>query len=284
MMAFFFISGLLFNYSSALKKPFPETVKKLLFTMAVPFLFFELLGVVRDLIRFGFELNLFGFLHNTLTLHFNNGILWFIFTLFIAELLFIPLAKAVSSKQILLLITFLMVPGTFFIPETSEPLLYAIRIPRAVFFLATGYTAPALFEKPRWWLAGLCAAVISVLTYFHLNVEFTTTKLRNLPWFFLNSFCGIYFILTLGRLKPGGSWLDQIGKNSIIIYGTHSLYYIVFGFWMGIRDFKGISFWKGSLIFLLVALAEVPTVFLLNRFAPFLVGKKRKKWNSQSSE
>ena len=282
MMAFFFISGLLLNYSSSLRKPYKKVFESKIRTMVIPFIFFELLGILRDLLR-GYHQSIFGFLHNSLTLHFNNGILWFLFTIFFAELIFIPLAKAIRNHYYLALIAILLLVFSYFVPQNSEVLVYAVRIPRAIFFLCAGYLSERLFTKQRSFIAFVCIAAVAVLVAFRLNVEFTTPGFRSLPFYIINSLCGIFFILNVSMYSFWGEWLKAIGRNSLIVYGTHSLYYVVFGYWLGITDFTVITIWQGLVVLLLVALAEIPTVYLLNRYTPFLVGKKRPQLKTVTS-
>ena len=274
MMSFFFISGLVLNYSSALKKPYIEVLKGKFKTMVIPFAFFETLGILRDILR-GYNLSVFGFLYNTVTLHFNNGILWFLFTIFFAELLFILLVKTIHRRQFLVILSILLLIITFFIPQRNEVMVYCVRIPRAVFFLCMGYYLKSLFSKQHIYTAFICIAIVAALSYLHFNVEFTTSGIQYFPVYIINSFCGIYFILNISMYSFWGEWVKKIGENSLAIYGTHSLYYVVFGFWLGIKDFTAITFWHGALVLLLVVIAEIPTVALLSRFTPFLIGKKR---------
>lgn len=282
MMAFFFISGILLNYSSSLTKPYKKVIESKIRTMAIPFVFFELLGILRDLLR-GYHQSIFGFLHNTISLQFNNGILWFLFTIFFAELIFVPFAKAIRNHYYLALIAIVLLVFSYFVPQSSEVLVYAVRISRAIFFLCSGYLSERLFSKQRSFIAFVCIAAVAVLTALHLNVEFTTPGLRSLPFYIINSFCGIFFILNVSMYRFWGKWLKVIGSNSLIVYGTHSLYYVVFGYWLGITDFTAITLWQGLIVLLLVALAEIPTVYLLNRYAPFLVGKRHPKMKAVTS-
>lgn len=76
------------NYSTMKEKSLKHTFFRKIYTLIVPFLFFEFIGVIFDIIRHGVTLNIFGYTMNTLLLYCNNGPNWFIWALFVSEMLF----------------------------------------------------------------------------------------------------------------------------------------------------------------------------------------------------
>ena len=65
------------------------------------------------------------------------------------------------------------------------------------------------------------------------------------------------------------------GRETLIIFGTHSFYYVVFGKMIGIADFRSVPFSIGLAVLVMVAVAEIPTIYLLNRFLPLFAGKRK---------
>jgi len=63
--------------------------------------------------------------------------------------------------------------------------------------------------------------------------------------------------------------------NTLIIYGTHHIIYAALGKLLGVRDFAATPLHTGLLILLGVILLEIPTIYIINRWLPFLAGKKR---------
>ena len=88
MPAFFMISGMLLRHSSTMSKPMGQILLDKIYTLIIPFLFFEVLGVLSNIVRFGVTLNFFGYATNTLLLWCNNGPCWFIWSLFAGEMIF----------------------------------------------------------------------------------------------------------------------------------------------------------------------------------------------------
>ena len=87
MPAFFVISGLTSAMTKETDRPLADTVWKLMRTIGVPYVFFEVLGIVQELIRNGLSQSWKGFVFNIVTLRCNNIVDWFLGTLLLAKLL-----------------------------------------------------------------------------------------------------------------------------------------------------------------------------------------------------
>ena len=276
MEAFFIISGLLIRHTAADTKPWKRLVPAKITSLLIPFCFFELWGVARDLVRFGFGQSWKGFLYNTLTLNFNNGVLWFLFVLFFAELLFLAMLKLIRPGWGGAAVSIGLLFVSVLVPHGSQYLNYFLAILKTVFFLWIGYCFKDLLLKTNLLAVALAAAVLLTLVLTVGFVDYHAATLVNLPFFLTGALCGTYLVLQVGKL-PWLSWLSVVGRHTLIIYGTHSFYYVVFGNWIGITDFHATPLLLGLADLALVGAAEVPTVYLLNRFLPFLVGKRKKR-------
>lgn len=82
----------------------------------IPFLFFELWGVLRDIVIHGVQQSWKGYLYNTISLNFNNGVLWFLFVLFFSELLFIFALKTIHSRWAIFTISVVFLSIVVLIP------------------------------------------------------------------------------------------------------------------------------------------------------------------------
>lgn len=275
MEAFFIISGLLICHTASHKKAWSAILRSKITTLLIPFFFFEMWGILRDLVIYGFQQNWKGFLYNTLTLNFNNGVLWFLFVLFFAELLFILLLKLVRPQWVVMLLSVGTLFASLLIPADSNYLNYAMTILKTLFFLSVGFFCKDILLKTNLAAVLLCGVVLAVLVIKIGFIDYHAATVRNLPFFLAGSLCGSYLVIQAGKL-PGLRWLRLIGRETLIIYGTHSFYYVVFGKHIGIADFQTTPLLLGLADFALVTLAEIPTVYLLNRFLPFLVGKRAK--------
>ena len=97
MPAFFMISGLTSAISKETDRPFIKMVWKNLRTIGIPYVFFEILGTVQELIRNGASQSWAGFLFNAVTLRCNNIVDWFLGTLLLAKLLALVLCKGLRK-------------------------------------------------------------------------------------------------------------------------------------------------------------------------------------------
>lgn len=276
MMAFFFISGLLFQHTASMEKPYTSFVKSRVRSMVIPFLFFELWGVITGILIRGVELNVKGYIFNTLTLSFNNGaMMWFLFILFFAELFFVGTHKLFSSKPLHIGLSVLLFLASLLIPAEPLYLDFFARFLRAVFFLNAGYYFGQQVCRTNIWVAICAFLVLLALTIYNGRVSISEVTAKNAAQFCLGSFAGTYLVLSLAKLRFG-RWFQTIGQNTLAIYCTHFTYYYTFSKLLGEHDLSKISLGNGILVLLLVALAEIPTVWLLNHFLPFAVGKRRK--------
>ena len=160
------------------------------------------------------------------------------------------------------------------IPSGTNYLKYLRLILRTVFFLSVGFCwkdAILKWNLPRFLLSALllCALVLSFGC-----IEYSEANLKNLPLFLVSAICGTYLIVQAGKI-PWLHWMKVPGRETLIIFGTHSFYYVVFGKMLGITEFRSVSFFLGIAVLVLVAVAEIPTIYLLNRFLPLFAGKRK---------
>lgn len=146
MPAFFMVSGIMMNYSSAMKKPLHTAIMDKAFALLIPFLFFEVIGVLSNIVRFGVTLNVFGYASNTLKLWCNNGPDWFIWALFVDEVLFLTVHKLIHNKYLIWITT--IVIGTFMAINHNFYSTFGSTGIGFMFF-TLGYYAKPLFEGER---------------------------------------------------------------------------------------------------------------------------------------
>lgn len=68
MPAFFVISGMLMRHTKSYEKTYSRFLIGRLYSFGVPFLFFEILGILTDILRHGVTLNIKGYVFNTISL------------------------------------------------------------------------------------------------------------------------------------------------------------------------------------------------------------------------
>ena len=280
MPAFFVISGVTAALSREAEKPFWKTAWKLLCTLGIPYLFFELLGVMQELIRFGFAQSWKGFLFNSATLRCNNIVDWFLGTLLLAKLLSLSirklLRKLLTSRRADILYAVCSFGGIITAVLYSGTAPFAIVVLRRVLiangFLAIGLVLESVLRKKAlpFGVAALAAAFVCSL----LNTEAADiNELRfGMPLlFFAAALLGSYGAIQLGRLchwKP----ILWLGQNSLILMGTHIPILLLARFAFGTTA-PTVLHRIGD--FVLILLLEIPIVWLLRNYAPFLIGKRK---------
>lgn len=273
MPAFFIISGMMLNYSHAYERPFLITLKKMVYTMVIPFFFFETCGCLLYIIRFGANQNIFGFAYNTIHLNFNNGINWYLFNLFIAELLFIIILKISNNKSFLVLTCIICTILGFVLPTYNSFLFISARTFICVSFLIIGYTFVNIFCKRNLPVMIGASAITIVVSIINETVDLSGMQFSNPYLYLLGSIAGTYALIQL-CMYISIPIINYIGRNTLVIYGTHNIPYVLIGKQLGIIDFKSTPIFTGIILFFIVMAVEMPTIYIMTRFLPFLVGKK----------
>lgn len=280
MPAFFVISGMLMQYTKSYEKKYTKFFGGRIYAFGIPFIFFEILGVLTDIMRHGVTLNIKGYIFNTLTLHYNDGNMWFLADLFLVEMIFAAAKKvmkkdwAVGALCALLFAVSLVLPN-----EKNKYITTLISSFRYLFFFAAGFFGKAAFEKRKTVIAivSICipllvAGVFGVRTDWRVSVENAA--------FMISGLAGTYAVLQISKLNfPNvlNKILTEAGSNSIIIFGTHHVIYAAVGVLLGITDYTATPIWAGVIMLLAVAVVEVPTIYVIKRWLPFLAGKRYKK-------
>ena len=88
MPAFFIISGILLNYSSAVRKNFGGFLLSRIRQLLIPYILFEFLGYLVQCFTEGFYENLNGFIFRAATFQVHTDVDWFLIGLFFGEMAF----------------------------------------------------------------------------------------------------------------------------------------------------------------------------------------------------
>ena len=278
MPAFFVISGILLSYTRSHEKGFGRFVRRRLFSFGIPFLFIEILGVLTEIIRHGAALNWKGYLFNTLTFQFNDRNLWFIVDLFLVELIFAALVLLARNPWVVGTIVITLFFASF-IPKTENAYVSTLCSSfKYLPFFALGFYGRDQLNKRSGFLLIVSAAAVLCAGLF-LGKRDSQFNAKNL----LIMLCGVlgtYVVLQLSRNNLPAV-LDRIlcaaGRNSIIVFGTHHIIYVTIGVLLGITDFASTPVWAGLIMLAAVAALEIPIIYAINRWLPFLAGKRYPK-------
>lgn len=279
MPAFFVISGMLMQHTRSYEKPFGQFLRAKIISYGIPFIWIELLGVLTDILRNGITLNAKGYLFNTLTFNFNDPNLWFLVNLFLLEVLVAGTIKLIKKPSIvcgtagiLFFVRYLLPTQLLYIGTFSSVLKY---LP---LFLA-GFYGHEIWKKKHIPSTVLCSAAVLVFAVMGARIGATGKLWQDLAYM-LSGCCGTYAVLTISQLlipEKLKQVLAYAGKNTIIIYGTHHIYYAALGLLLGIRDFATTPIGVGMVMLAGVTVLEIPTIYIINRWLPFLAGKHKRR-------
>lgn len=268
MPAFFLLSGILSDEETWRKRGFAELLKSRLRTLAVPYVFFELLAIAYK----HFVLNSVSLTDGLLlmvTLRCNVGADWFLPALFLASVLYWVYVRCPGKyKWIPAIVIGFAVPCILPDGHGWDLLFRGIL---GFGFMVTGALLKERLTKKdplKCAAAFLLTAITAAIAFkFGLGNDFYSCTLSCPPLFWLGGVCGLYFVLGLARLMPQ-KLSTCIGQNTLTVMGTHQLVLYTAPHSSSVAWVCG--------MFALIAVVEFAVVYLTNRFCPFFVGKKRK--------
>lgn len=286
MPGFFIIGGMLMQYTKAHEKPFGKFVLHKAVAYGIPFIWIEILGVLTDIIRNGATLNIKGYLYNTLMFNFNDPNLWFIVTLFLIELTVAAMVKLIKKPWIICGIAGILFFARYAAPEDIPVLGTVIGAARYLPLFIVGFYGSSLLKKANAPAAALCAAVVLGRALLESTLGAMGRIWLDLSYL-VSGCCGTYAVLCIGRwislgtvckaLGAVGRAFGFAGRSSVVIYGTHHIIYVVLGMLLGVSDFASTPFGTGMIILVGTLLIEIPIVYVVNRWLPFLMGKPRRR-------
>lgn len=190
------------------------------------------------------------------------------------------MARLIKNKGLLLavstvlfILSLVIKPGNNHYVGALEKVLYY------VLFFACGFCCPELFKKTSIPLVIGSLAVVLVVGLL-INKDSERMLSPKALVYLISGLCGTYAVIQAGKISYPhliDRTLTQAGMNTIIIYGTHHFYYAVIGKLLGVTDYTTTPIITGLVILLGVAILEVPTIYIINRWLPWLAGKRKKR-------
>lgn len=307
MPLFFIISGMLLAHTKEETRPMKQIIAKKMRTILFPYAFFSILYL---LIYGAYFCGVRGYLTpayiRTIAVQGISldgiSVLWFLSALFFAELLWHAVRKScgraalfVLSAMAVLTICFasqlmsVMTGSGLFIKGVFGLLQSLLRGVVGAGFLTIGYLAMGLFErfdknrslKSRSMEAGagtLCLLLTVWLSLTNGRADMHYLIFRNPVIYLICACAGTFGLVFLCRALPRIGALAYPGANSLTIMVTHlDCQYMLAAIGVG-HFFVGLSpYGKWYCFYFGMALGmtflELITIYLVNRFCPFLVGK-----------
>ena len=307
---FFLVAGMLIGCTGERERAGKEVVLRKGRALLVPFWCFSLLYILRDVARMAAgvssmeELKMEGVAMVTL---WGTSVLWFLPALFLSEVLFVFLLKILGTVRACVIAPFLTIVSfvcngmlvereVFF--QSGMP-AYAVfcaarTILRSVYalpYVCAGYVlfqgGRNIWERERqfslWQTAGgIMLFVLGILIHMINGIfDFRTLSFGDMPVLaYLSaslSFLGV--TLVCRNCKPVKPLL-YFGKNSLIIMATHiDFYFLYLALNVAYRVDHWIPRWNRAFFFVnvvgMILILEVACIELINRYLPFLTGKRK---------
>lgn len=274
MPAFFLITGMLFNKEKWIHQTWSSFILRKVNTLVLPFLFFELVAVLYK--HFILQtISISEGLYYILCQNYNIGADWFLPAMFLANLLFFGYIKH-ENKLIGLIFCVVFLCSTWFLPKGAGwNVLLRSMIAFALIFI--GYQLKQLFfyrfEQKKFnilmgVLAFVITSIVAALSLFFATNDLYAGVVNRPVLFVLGGMSGLYFVLIISE-NIHSKCLSWIGENSLTIMGTHQLVLYT------IHANSSILWIVFAFVFIMII--EVIVICFVNRFCPFLVGKRSLK-------
>ena len=275
MPLFFIISGMLIAYKD--EKDIWKFVKKRIKGILIPYVFFSIFSIIVFAIVNDFSREVF--VQNVKATICGVGIdtLWFLPALFFGEVIFFILRNLLKNKYVICIISAIIYTlGNFMMKDYGLICLFLGRICIAVGFIMIGnYTMNLIRKRNMPWYGLIVIAILSViLSKINGLVDLNNLVFNNHILYLINSLIGTYLILEISKLID----IDEItywGRNTLIVMATHlNIIYILFNKILGIHSFGYVT---GMIVFVLLLAVERIIIYVVNRYMPFLMGRKQKR-------
>lgn len=301
MPLFFVISGMLLSHRQEEARPLAQSARKKAYSILLPYFTFSLIYLLIELIYRLWkhqELSLSDAVLQSVSFY-GISVLWFLPALFAGELLFLFIRKKTGHLLTLISCSVLCFVGVFcrnlyaaYDHPVSGPLFFVwlgyliptgIRVAIGLAFLAAGYYFMMLLERLRNRMLPLAAAILFFavnlcLVHLNGNTDFRSLSLGNPFLYLAGALTGSLAVILLCQSLPKLKLLSYLGGNSLIIMVTHLDCRIM----LISHKFAGLieSYLPNRYLFLLnvalsLLLLELVIVYVVNRWFPFLIGRKR---------
>lgn len=307
MPLFFVISGILLCYAREEQKSYKHLFWKKCRTIFLPYICFSVIYLILDCLTVLLKPekmtwvdvqrnSIFAF-----TLY-GISVLWFLVALFWSELTFLWIRKKcnhIVTIVVVAALTLLSAYGKIWMDQ-NYPLFRSMTIlcigyivisifrgMIAMFFLALGYyVCHFLIEKrehnypvAEWLVAGILFLVNGVVGRINGGVDLNFVQLNNPILYLISGGAGSLALILLCKQLPSFSVLRYFGKNSLIIMVTHLDFRVLisaihYGLWMNQYVTRAKEYVLYLNVILAVIVLEVLWIYVINRFFPFLVGKR----------
>lgn len=279
MPLFFIISGFLWSNKNIDIK---ITIIKRFKALIIPYILFGLVFfILRSNLNSSINLSLKNYIFSLLTTS-NLGALWFLPSLFIIEVMFSVLNKLKIHDSVRIIITLIL----FFIGLNGNKYytsIYIIVIYRSLVGFGFFVLGKYIFKYIKNIKVSYIVIFFMLLVNVNLSLKNSCVDLWGLAFnnkvlyvvcSILGSFTTILFFKNISSKFENISLLNYVGINSLIIMSTHQLILDTINRITGINSYGTL---EGLFICTIILIIEIPIIYIINRYLPFMIGKLNKK-------
>lgn len=309
LTGFFLSSGYVYKHKEGFLKFMYKKVRQLF----IPWLVFSVFNILlSQIISFNEHASLLSDLKwNFLQIRGKNDGVWFIAALFVAFIPFYFFIKLYENKKdqnkyarwILLGVSFLLctiscvysqlVPGSIF-PWESNALPWHIEyIFVAMFFMTLGYLFKdyfeRLFDKYNTIInLIIVSALYLVIVYLPVIFKWEFNWAIQILYTYISQFLGLVFLISISKRIKTNKYFSYVGQNTLIFFALHGKLYSLIQ--TALKKFAG-SFYTSilnnvffssvfAILFgLLLSIILIIPAWIINKFFPFIIGRKYKRLN-----
>lgn len=262
---------MLLNCEKWKAQPARKFIEKRWYSLIVPYLFFETVGIFWKMLFF--HQNLWDGIWNLLSIRCNVGADWFLVAMFLGSLMVLVAVK-VSNRVWSIVSTV----ACFLLPMHLSGQQIKIVIGRGLLaygFIMLGAAGRKILQSERTgsvpWVAGslTATALIAVIGLKWGGNDLYSCKISNPVTLVLGGLCGAAFILGVSRLTSN-KIAAAVGRHTLTIMGTHQL--VIYAMTELLPQLRN-NDWCGFVLFAVIFAAEIPAVYLIDRYLPFFVGR-----------
>lgn len=285
MPGFFAISGYLFHCTD---RSFGQLAVNKLKKLAVPYFFLCAVEILWNLLILWPTAGMTGFLEMLKSVVLGT-MLWYLPCLFICEFAFYMLVRLCRNKLCWICVgaVCLLVAGLLIIQERVVLPWHISSVPVVMFFFFLGYGYRQMEQRLPQWNGWLVLVVLTVVyaamcaAQYYMGGQTIDVNQNVYPNVWLSIpmiVAGVAWLCQLMKQIPMPRFVTFIGRNTLLYYGVHyqmAQTLTIFLRRCGVAE-QTFFLWYYPLVQMVATLVITAGLALLvNRFCPFLVGKRK---------
>lgn len=305
MPLFFIISGYLYKNKE-------NYIKNKIKTILIPYLFFSIISFIywyfieRNLRGQNENINIFNILINIFIARGGNDnyifnvALWFLPCLLVTEIIFHIIVGKIKNNRIVTIIVFIFSILGYIYAQYD-----LIRLPLALdmVFIAIGFyfigylwrQKGEFYFKNKMKISKNKEIIIIIIgslfmimfSIFNIRIDINNLKYPVYPLIYIVSITGCIVIYLISNLIKNNNFIQYLGTNTLIIMCIHEpikrivieLLHIITG---TSTEILRTNFIYIIIITIILIIVIIPAIFIINKYLPFLIGRKKGEKNANN--